>query len=398
MTATADTVRKRRWPRYFLIGILALVVLFYLGGGWYFSNQIRDDLLTVKPPTVSYDLDVLAVDSELITLRETDGHDDELRTPGVYGVTWDGGTGELGDILTTGSATDVTRVFTLLEGAAPTAGTQADVNKNVFPPDPLRAFDVAFEDVQYNSPLGPMDAWFVPGESDTWAVMIHGKGVDRDETLRVMQPFLEVGLPILSIRYRNDIDQPQDPSGFYRYGVSEWQDLEGAVQYAADNGAEDVVLVGLSTGGPIAISFLQKSPSAGRVKGAVLDAPNLDVGRAVDFAASMRTLPLINTAIPDSLTSVAKFIAGLRFDIDWDDLDYVNRAANVNFRMLDFHGEADDTVPIDVSQRLTKASRLGVTLFEVPKALHVGSWNIAPDGYATAVREYLQTIGARGGG
>jgi hypothetical protein len=391
VTATAETVRKRRWPRYFLIGVLALIALFYLGGGWYFSNQIRDDLLAVKQPAVSYDLEILATDAESITLHETEGRDDELRGLGVYGVTWEGGVGEVGDILDSG-ATDVTRTFAVLEGAPPAAGTPADVNKTVFPPDPARAFGVAFEEVQYSSPLGPMDAWFIPGSSDTWAVMVHGKGADRDETLRAMEPFLDAGLPILSIRYRNDIDQPQDPSGFYQYGVTEWQDLEGAVQYASDNGASDVVLVGLSTGGPIAISFLEKSPSAGRVAGAVLDAPNLDVERAVDFAASMRTLPVIDTDIPDSLTAVAKFIAGLRFDLDWDDLDYVNRAANVNFRMLDFHGAADETVPIDVSQRLNQASRLGVTLLETPKGLHVGSWNIDPDAYTKAVREYLATI------
>lgn len=392
MTATAEVVRRRRWPRYVLITLLAVIGLFYLGGGWYFSNAIRDDLLTVKQPSVSYDLQVVAIDAETITLRETDGHDDELRTPGIYGLTWEGGVGELGDIVDSAGSTDVTRSFVMLDGAGPAVGTVADVNKTVFPADPLRAFGVAYEDVQYNSPLGPMDAWFVPGSSDTWAVMVHGKGADREETLRAMEPIIESGLPVLSIRYRNDKDQPSDPSGFYQYGATEWQDLEGAVQYASDHGANDVVLVGLSTGAPIAISFLEKSPSSGRVTAAILDSPNIDVERAVDFAASERTLPIGGLPIPDSLTAVAKFIAGFRFGIDWDDLDYVERAAGVNFRILDFHGFADGTVPIDVSQRLARTSRLGVNLVTVPRGLHVGSWNIDPDAYSTAIREFVATV------
>lgn len=392
MTATTDVVRKRRWPRYLFIGLLLLIGIYYIGGGWYFANAIRDDLLAVNQPTVDYDLQVVDVDSEAITLRETEGRDDELRAPGTYGLTWDGGVGRLGAIIDTSGSAEVTRAFEVLEGTPPALNAPADANKKVFPPDPQRAFGVPFENVQYESRLGAMDAWFIPGSGDTWALMIHGKGADRSETLRAMEPFLEADMPIFSILYRNDADQPPDPSGFYQYGVTEWQDIDGAAQYAVDNGADEIVVVGLSTGAPIAVSFLGKSPLAGRVVGMVLDAPNLDVGRAVDFAASMRTMPIIDRDIPGSLVWTAKTIAEIRFGIDWGDLDYVDRAASVGFRMVDFHGLADKTVPIDVSQRLASSSRLGVALIEVPRGLHVGSWNIDPEAYTREIRDYLERI------
>ncbi len=393
MRATSDVEHTRRWPKYLLAGLLVLVGLFYVGGGWYFSNLLRDDLLVVETPEQTFDLEVVAIDATSITLRETDGLDDELRARGVYGLTWEGGFGRLDEIVSASDPTQVTRSFSALEGDPPAVGTPADVTKTFYPPDPLRAYGVQFEDVQYGSPLGPMAAWYVPGTTDTWAVMVHGKGADRDETLRAMKPFIDAGHPVLSIRYRNDLDSPLDPSGFYQYGATEWQDIEGAVQYAVETGAQEVILVGLSSGAAHITSFLNESALRGKVIGAVFDAPNIDIERAVDFGASQRTLPVIGTDIPSSLVTVAKFFSRLRFGLDWNELDYVARAADVSFRTLVFHGTADDTVPLDVSRRLNESARFGVTLIEAQDGLHVGSWNIAPDAYEGAITNYLESLG-----
>ncbi|MGI9610570.1 MAG: hypothetical protein ACR2NL_09795 [Acidimicrobiia bacterium] len=392
MRATSEVEKKRRWPKYVLATLLILVGLFYIGGGWYFSNALRDDLLVVQPPTESYDLQVVAVGEGSIRLLETDGNDDELRSKGVYGLTWEGGVGQLDEIIAA-EAIEVTRAFTVLEGNAPSVGDSADANKNLYPPDPQRAHGVEFEEVVYGSPLGPMAAWLVPGDTDTWAVMVHGKGADRDETLRIMAPFIDAGHPVLSIRYRNDLDSPLDPSGYYQYGVTEWQDVEGAVQFAVESGAAEVILVGLSTGAAHTTSFLDESTLRGKVIGAVYDSPNIDVEAAVDFAASQRSLPVIGTDIPTSLVTVAKFFAQVRFGLDWNELDYIPVASNVNFRMLVFHGTADDTVPLSVSASLEESSRFGVTLIKADDGLHVGSWNIAPEAYETAVSRYLQSLG-----
>ena len=49
------------------------------------------------------------------------------------------------------------------------------------------------------------------------------------------------------------------PDGFYRFGETEWEGLEGAAQYALDKGAEDLILVGYSMGGAIITNFLFES-------------------------------------------------------------------------------------------------------------------------------------------
>jgi hypothetical protein len=62
---------RRRWPRRLLIGLLAFVVLFYAGGGLYFSNVLDEraldgaSLRTTLDP--DYDLVVRDVAGEAIT-------------------------------------------------------------------------------------------------------------------------------------------------------------------------------------------------------------------------------------------------------------------------------------------------------------------------------------------
>ena len=40
------------------------------------------------------------------------------------------------------------------------------------------------------------------------------------------------------IAYRNGDGMKQDPSGMYLYGATEWVDVDGAIDYAINNGAK----------------------------------------------------------------------------------------------------------------------------------------------------------------
>ncbi len=199
---------------------------------------------------------------------------------------------------------------------------------------------------------------------------------------------------MLSIHYRNDDGQPSDPSGWYRYGLTEWRDLEGAISYAIDHGADRVVLVGLSSGAGVALSFMYQSPLAERVVGLVFDTPNIDLSRTVDYGAEQRSIPGTGIPIPRALTALTKVIVSVRYDVDWDALDYTDDIDLIEVPLLVFHGTADPTVPVDVSERLAAARPDIVTLHLVEGADHVQSWNVDPDAYARVVREFLSGIGA----
>ncbi|MGA7271315.1 MAG: alpha/beta hydrolase [Acidimicrobiia bacterium] len=249
-----------------------------------------------------------------------------------------------------------------------------------------------YQDVSYESPLGDMAAWKIgSGEGTVWAVHVHGWRASRREALRSLPTYARAGITSLVIDYRNDPDEPADPSGIYRFGRSEWADVEGAVQYAIDHGAQQLVLVGYSTGAALDLAFLQNSPLADRVSAVVFDSPNVDMGETVRFAATKRTLPGTSIAVPASLTAVAMWLSDLRWDVSWSEIDYVDRAAQtIQVPTLVFHGLDDDRVPVEVSRRLATQAPGWVRLVEVEGAGHVTSWNVDPGRYEQTLLDFLE--------
>lgn len=253
--------------------------------------------------------------------------------------------------------------------------------------------DYELEQVTYVTPLGAMAAWYLPAGGTTWVIHIHGKGATPAEAEPMFAPLQDAGYPQLAITYRNDDGQPQDPSGYYQYGATEWEDVAGAVEYALENGAERVVLNGYSTGGAHAMSFMYRQ-SLDTVSGVMLDSPNLDLSETVDYAASQRELPLLPFNVPPTLSAVAQFFTALRIDINWKSLDYVDRSA-VSLRqpVLVHHGTADLTVPVTESIELAEAQPDLVRLIQVEGADHVGSFDADPGKYIEEVLGFLQEVG-----
>ncbi len=379
----------RKFAKILLILILVLGLVFYVGGGWYFSSVFKSDALEATPWPQYFETEVVSFDGAVVTLREGTQPDDELMDPGVFGLEWSTGYGQLGPFVEN-DGTLVTREYALVSGTNPATGTLADVEATAFPSDPA-ALGRTWQTVEYESELGPMEAWQVDGDGSTWTIMVHGKGAGIDEGMRMLSTLSVANLPTLMISYRNDPNQPVDPSGFYQYGQTEWRDLQAAIEYAGSQGAEDLVLVGFSTGAAIILSYLEQVPEAPAVKGLIFDSPNIDFGATVDYNASQRTLPGIGTKLPQSLTSVAKLLATWRFGIDWEAINYINE----NLRpipMLVFHGTGDLTVPTQISRRLAVALPETTRLVEVDGAQHVGSWNANPRQYVLQVAEFLASL------
>ena len=374
---------------------VALVVVVGLGGGaWFYSGEIKNGALVVDEgeDDTTYDLEVVALGDGRVTLRATSETDDDgdWRAVGTWGLERRMGYDRVGGIIELAND-QVVREYTPLGGEL-TAGDMVRVDSFAFPGDPLEAHGIPFQDVFFTSPLGAFPAWLVNGSSSTWAIFVHGKGASRREALRMLPTAVELGHPSLVITYRNDEDVPRDPTGFYRYGETEWEDLEGAVAYAIDNRADGVVLVGYSMGGAIVMSFLYSSALAGKVRAVVLDSPMLDFGATVDHGAGQRSLPL-GLPIPGVLTALAKVISGARFDIDWDGLDYVSRADELSTPILLIHGDADDRVPVATSDSLAEARPDMVQYLRVADADHVRGWNTDPAAYEATVRDFLRGFG-----
>jgi len=253
--------------------------------------------------------------------------------------------------------------------------------------------DYELEQVSYSSPLGEMGAWYLPAGGTTWVVHVHGKGATPAEAEPLFTPLQDAGYPQLAITYRNDDDQPEDRTGYYQYGATEWEDVAGAVAYALDNGAEHVVLNGYSTGGSHVMAFMFRQ-SLDSVTGALLDSPNLDLSETVDLAASQRDLPLLPFNVPASLSTVAQFFTSLRIGVNWKSLDYIQRSAtSLRQPVLIHHGTADQTVPVSESIELAETQPDLVRLIQVEGADHVGSFDADPGKYVDEVLAFLAEVG-----
>jgi hypothetical protein len=182
-----------------------------------------------------------------------------------------------------------------------------------------------------------------------------------------------------------------DPSGYYQYGTTEWVEVASAVRYAEANGSTDHILVGYSMGGAIVTSFLTQSPLRNRTRAAILDSPVFSFEATVDFQGANTDLPLIGVAVPDELTSLAKWIAGWRFDIDWDAMNYLNKAGELHAPTLIFHGRNDPSVPIATSKAMAQLRPQIMTLIETD-AVHTRSWNESPEGYEASIVSFLSEI------
>jgi len=368
-----------------LATLLVLAVGAFVGLAWYYAGQIEAGALRLDHEQDPFELRVAAVgDGEITLVREAG--DTRLDEPGILGLVGPKGYGRIRDVREF-DRDRVVRGYVPFDGEIAT-GDLVRFDKAWFPGDPARSMKIRFEDVQVRAKIGDLPAWYVPGTGDTWAILVHGRTASRAETLRALKTVTELKLPALVITYRNDPEVPADPSGYYQFGVTEWQDLEAAVKYALNNGADHVVLFGFSMGGAIVTNFLYQSKISDEVAGVVLDSPVLDFSRTVDLAAEERRLP-------QALTDAAKLIASLRFGIDWKATNYLSRIEEIEAPVLLIHGDADKSVPVSTSDQLARERRDLVTYLRVPAAGHVASWNVNPDKYDASVRDFLSKVAVK---
>lgn len=392
-----------RLLRRLLLVVLLLVLVMYAAGGWYFAGRIRSDGLDVKPYPVERHLTLSAPSGATVSIRSSDASETKmLRAPSTFGLKWKGGYGRVSGPVVSQADGRVVRRLEIVTGKPPADGTRAELDLVAFPDDPRIALGPKVSEVTYSSPSGSpggrFPAWFVRGNGGdhrTWAILVHGKGGSRMEMFRMARATRDAGLPSLDITYRNDEGRSRDPSGYYQYGLTEWRDLRGAVAYAAAHGAERVVLGADSMGGGIVASYLRHRADgkmAGpEVVGLVLDAPMLDFGETVSFGARQLELPVVGH-VPQSLTWTAKLIAGTRYGIDWDALNYLTDTSWLRVPALVFHGTGDKTVPVATSRELAKDKPDLVTLVETKGVEHVRSWNADPPAYDAAVSTFVQGL------
>jgi pimeloyl-ACP methyl ester carboxylesterase len=389
--------KKRRSLLASVIRILAIALgvflVLFLVGGWIYSGDIETGALappTNEPP--DYDTTITGVGSSLT--MSTPADTGRAGEDGRMGIEWPAGYAQTTDLVSsTVSSNEVLDVRALAEDADPPAvGTKVRIDNYYRRGDPAETLGVPYDTVFYASNVGSFPAWFIEGTEDTWAIIVHGKGASLDESTRVIKTFQDLGYPVLIIKYRNDVGEPRDPSGYMQYGVTEWVDLSAAVLYAQEHGAAEHVLFGYSYGGAVITSYLTQSPLRNFTKAAILDSPVYNLERTVDYAASLTDLPLVPIKIPPLLGEFAKWIASWRFDLNWDDANYLAKSGELHAPTLVFHGTNDLVVPYETSRDMQEI-RPDITTLVTTSAGHTSSWNLDPEGYDATIKDFLANLG-----
>ncbi len=255
--------------------------------------------------------------------------------------------------------------------------------------DPQAAFGYPFETVRLGTEIGDMPAWVIPAGGTSadgrWAIFVHGIGGRRENGYRFLPVLHEAGLPVLMLAYRNDAGAPPAPEGVYAFGLTEWRDIEAAVEHAVDAGAASVVIVAESMGGGIAGQFLRRSALARHVSAIVLDAPALDFPGLVTSSMAAQGVPL-----PGLLARGGMLLFDLRTGVDFSQASVLDDFAAYPGPLFLSHGAADRLVPVQTSDRLTEMRR-GPTEYLRTQADHILSWKENPRRYDDALAAFLAT-------
>lgn len=267
----------------------------------------------------------------------------------------------------------------LLSYPAPEAAWDPDQQAAV-----VDGFGVDAEPWTVDGPLGTYGGVHVPGDADTWVIMVHGRGGPVGQGAQLVPVMAGADLPVLLTSFRNDGLAPDAPDGHGTFGDREWRDLQAWVDAAEDAGARSIVLYGFSLGGSVIASFLQESPDADIVSAVVLDSPVLSLHELLELQAEGVGIP---DPLVEPLVVATKAAAVVRTGMDFAALEHVARW-DADVPVLLVHGDADTTVPDGPTVAL--ARRLDDVALERPAGVGHVAWSEEdPAAYAAALERFL---------
>lgn len=373
--------RLRRLPKWLVRGsilLIVLIVVIYCGIGWYFSGK----LFELAPQKVEYDQTVEAIDGNSYKLKGSAFDIDGI----VSGIRTDRSSIGIFEKPTNLDKENKTseRILGKVTSELPKVGDKISLQGNIWLTDPKQALGLDYQDVKYDTELGPMDAWVVPGvKSDVWTVAVHGVGAQKNEMLRFVNPINQAGNTAMVISYRGDVDSPAPKDGRNHFGDTEWRDVESAVKYAKEHGAKTINLFGSSLGGSLTQNYLRRSAdvSTSNISRVVLDSPALDWDEILKFRIKKMGYPTL-------IAQPGKTFAGLRAGIDFGRI--TTKPGSITLPTLIIHNIDDNSVPQAASKRVADTQPDLVTLVDFGSGGHIRAWNHDSVRYEKLVSDFLK--------
>lgn len=345
------------------------------------------DALTRRPKPRKYDLPILRAAARSVTVPATY----RTVTPGAWGMFLSGG-GHL-RVSGTPEVTDAGATWQLDRGVA-SAGQQASWT-GIVDRDPASA-GLPSRDHLFATGAGIAPAWVIGAEPTderpVWAVHIHGMGSSRAGTLRGVATATEVGVPSISVTYRNSEEGPHVGRGRSTLGWSEADDVAAALEQLPGGSRTRFILFGWSMGAQIALRIAASGRWRDQVIGIVLDSPALSWPRILEANATHARIPAWVGRQGTSWVSgpVRSRMLGLDHPVPLHRMDWVTRAPEVTQPVLLHHGRGDWSVPMTDAERFAR---------DAPRATlrrndggHTTGWNIDPVGWSDSTVRFVGSL------
>lgn len=392
------------------LGTFLVVVL--LAVGWYFSGLIYETGLNPdfndaeNVGTAEDRVIVDTISSDRITLNVEEEQWGPLLENGVYGIIGQNGDAIVGSIIST-NGNIIERELLQINGTIVSgdrisasglirqddsggykilgsSGWSGQATDGVYTPESVSGIE--YKDIFYESNVGSFPAYLTSNGENGIVIFVHGfRGNYAREVFSLMRAkdLAELGYRSMVIAYRNDRGLPKDPSGIYQYGVTEWEDIDAAVDEARKYN-ENIVLFGISGGGGPVSSWIENSNDLSKVSGIIYEAPVISFWESVEVNGAAR-FPWL----PESLFSYFKIVTELRYGVDFDSMDFREAVINSSIPTLLFHGDDDEWVPVEMSDLIAESRDTNFTYIRYENVGHVTSWNADPDNYVYQLSQFL---------
>lgn len=328
---------------------------------------------------------VVEVDSDSITVPS----DEQTRCPGEYRVYFHDGQRSIlvGDVLSD-DGRHVRRE--ILGEPAIVPASEDNLVWSGYLLDTPASVSSSFEEVAISADGVTRKAWYFPVDgATTCAIHVHGIHSGRQAILRAVPDTLSAGMSSLVIGYRGDIEDGRGlPATF---GTDEWHDLDAAMRYAVDHGAERLVLVGWSMGATIALHAAARSNLRSQIDAMILICPALDWFAALRAGASKAGFPGFLGSL-GALTLTIPGLARLPGLGKAIPMRWMRPTPPAGLPILLIHSSGDRDVPLEVSKRFAATPGAAATLVEIAPCPHGMELNRQPELFHRSVENFLRRL------
>ncbi|SMQ62475.1 Serine aminopeptidase, S33 [Plantibacter sp. VKM Ac-1784] len=298
--------------------------------------------------------------------------------PGRYGLEFDDGSRVIVGPVIGRETTDGSVMRAVVNGQVPAGATRARFTGAAVTPA-----DLGVDEARV--PRARSGAWRFDGDGSeardgTWVVHTHGLGASPLATLRSVQAVQRAGLPSLVTCLGSAFAERRSGAD-----ATDVDRVIAAIDDAVTLGARRVIVCGWSYGAALSLAAARERPEV--VQGAILISPMLGLSETVLHAAAVAGVPrvLVHSALAVLSTPVLARSAGVRGAVP---VRALSAGPIDGLPTLAIHSPGDTTIPVELTRAIAHRSP-SFELVEVAAAPHGLEWNVAPEAFETAVREWL---------